>query len=98
MHNINVKSYLPKNSYMTSEQIEKFLSSETKSKSLVRISFKTRNSILGIFIQTADFNDLKVKNFWRIVSEANVEKWEKSKDMNLCRMFNGAEFTKLAVA
>ncbi len=83
---------------MTSEQIEKFLSSETKSKSLVRISFKTRNSILGIFINTPDFNDLKVKNFWRIVSEANVEKWEKSKDMNLCRMFNGAEFTKLAVA
>lgn len=82
---------------MTNEQIEKFLSGDIKPKSLIRISFKTRNSIMGIFIQTPDFNDLKSKNFWRIVSEANIERWEKLKDMNVCRMFNGAEFTKLAV-
>jgi hypothetical protein len=81
---------------MTNEQIEKFLSGDGKSNNLVRISFKTRNSIQGIFIQTPDFNELKSKNFWRIVSEANFEQWKKSKDYNLCRMFNGAEFTKLA--
>ncbi|MEP6465166.1 MAG: short-chain dehydrogenase [Parafilimonas sp.] len=81
---------------MTNEQIDKFLSNDGKSNSLVRISFKTRNSIQGIFIQTPDFNELKSKNFWRIVSEANFEQWKKSKDYNLCRMFNGAEFTKLA--
>ena len=83
---------------MTTEQIEKFLLAESKSKAVIRISFKTRNSILGIFIKTPDFDDLKSKNFWRIVSEANIENWEKSKDMNLCRMFNGSEFKKLAVA
>ena len=83
---------------MTNEQIEKFLSSDIKSNSVIRISFKTRNSILGIFIETPDFNELKSKNFWRIVSEANIEQWKKSRDFNLCRMFNGAEFTKLAVA
>ncbi len=83
---------------MTTEQIEKFFSSDMKSNSLIRISFKTRNSILGIFIQTPDFNELKIKNFWRIVSEANFEQWQKSKDYNLCRMFNGAEFTKLSLA
>ena len=83
---------------MTNEQIEKFLSSDIKSNSVIRISFKTRNSILGIFIQTPDFNELKSKNFWRIVSEANIEQWKKSHDFNLCRMFNGAEFTKLSVA
>jgi hypothetical protein len=83
---------------MTNEQIEKFLLAEPGKKSVVRISFKTRNSILGIFVKTPDFDDLKSKNFWRIVSEANIENWEKSKDMNLCRMFNGAEFKKLAVA
>lgn len=83
---------------MTNEQIDKFLSQDLKPNSMIRISFKTRNSILGIFIQTTDFNELKTKNFWRIVSEANVEQWKKSKDINLCRMFNGAEFTKLAVA
>ncbi len=83
---------------MTNEQIEKFLSSDIKSNSVIRISFKTRNSILGIFIDTPDFNELKSKNFWRIVSEANIEQWKKSRDFNLCRMFNGAEFTKLSVA
>lgn len=84
--------------FMTNEQIEKFLSSDIKSNSVIRISFKTRNSILGIFIDTPDFNELKSKNFWRIVSEANIEQWKKSRDFNLCRMFNGAEFTKLSVA
>lgn len=82
---------------MTNEQIEKFLS-DVKANSLVRINFKTRNSILGIFIQTPEYNDLKSKNFWRIVSQANFEQWQKSRDFNLCRMFNGAEFTKLVVA
>ena len=83
---------------MTNEQIDKFLSPDIKANSVVRISFKTRNSILGIFIDTPDFNELKSKNFWRIVSEANIEQWKKSHDFNLCRMFNGAEFTKLSVA
>jgi len=83
---------------MTNEQIEKFLGADLKGSSLVRISFKTRNSIVGIFIRTPDFNELKSKNFWRIVSEKNFEQWEKSKDFNLVRMFNGAEFTKLAIA
>ena len=83
---------------MTTEQIQKFFSSEAKSNSLIRVSFKNRNLIVGIFIQTPDFDDLRSKNFWRIVSEVNFKQWEQSKDYNLVRMFNGAEFTKLAIA
>jgi hypothetical protein len=83
---------------MTAEQIEKFFSSNVKSNSLVRISFKTRNAVVGIFVQTPDFDELKAKNFWRIVSEANYEQWKQSKDYSLVRMFNGTEFTKLAIA
>jgi len=83
---------------MTNEQIEKFLSADIKENSLIRISFKTRNSVVGIFIKTPDFDELKSKNFWRIVSENNFEHWKKNRDFNLCRMFNGAEFTKLAIA
>lgn len=82
---------------MTSEQIEKFFSSDVKLNSVIRISFKTRNSVTGIFIQTPDIEELKSKNFWRIVSKDNFEQWQKSKDYNLVRMFNGTEFTKLAV-
>jgi len=83
---------------MTNEQIEKFFSSKGNLDSMVRISFKTRNSVVGMFIQSPDFNELKSKNFWRIVSQANYEQWKQSKDYNLVRMFNGAEFTKLATA
>ena len=80
---------------MTNEQIEKFLTPEHVIKNAVKISFKTRNTITGLFIQMADFNDLKAKNFWRIVPENNIESWRKSKDMNLARIFNGAEITRL---
>ncbi len=83
---------------MTTEQIEKFFSVNNHPEVPVKISFKTRNNVTGIFIQTPDFNELKAKNFWRIVSEANFEQWKKSKDYTLCRMFNGSEFTKLAIA
>ena len=83
---------------MTNEQIGKFFSSNIKPDSLIRVSFKVRNSIVGIFIQTPDYKELASKNFWRIVPEASYEQWKRSKDYNLVRMFNGAEFTKLVIA
>lgn len=83
---------------MTVEQIEKFFSSNPDVNSVIRISFKTRNSVAAVFIQTPDAEELKLKNFWRVVSEANLKQWQKTHDYSLCRMFNGAEFTKLAVA
>ncbi len=83
---------------MTTEQIEKFFSANDQAEVPVKISFKTRNNVTGIFIKTPDFDELKAKNFYRIVSEANFEQWKKSRDFSLCRMFNGAEFTKLAIA
>jgi|1185.fasta_scaffold124298_2 hypothetical protein len=80
---------------MTNDQIEKFLQPEHLSKNVVRINFKTRNTMLGIFITSGDYEDLKSKNFWRIVTETNIDGWKKSKDMNLARIFNGMEITKL---
>ena len=80
---------------MTNEQIEKFLLPDHVAKTHVRISFKTRNTITGLFIQMPDFNELKAKNYWRIVPESNIEGWKKTKDMNLARIFNGQEFTRL---
>lgn len=82
---------------MTPEQIEKFLSSNDTKDTPVHISFKARNNVIGIFINTPDFDELKSKNFWRIVSEADLERWKRSKDFSLCRMFSGSEFTKLVV-
>ena len=50
----------------------------------------------GIFVTTGDYEDLKSKNFWRIVTGVNIDNWKKSKDLNLARIFNGSEITKLS--
>jgi hypothetical protein len=81
---------------MTNAQIEKFLQQNYIDKKPVKVSFRGRKPIVGIFISTADYDELKSKNFWRIVGEVNIETYRKSKDMNLARMFSGTEFTKLS--
>ena len=88
------KNYL----IMTIEQIEKFMGNNSSSATgPVKISFKTRNTVEGLFIRAADFTELRGKNFWRIVTVKNLDDYKNSKDMNFSRIFNGAEFTKLSV-
>jgi hypothetical protein len=82
---------------MSNDQIEKVVNPENVGKNVITISFKSRNNIKGLFIQMPDFNELKVKNYWRVVPEKNIDEWKKSKNLNLARIFNGQEFTKLAV-
>jgi len=82
---------------MTIDQIEKFLSNnQAQVHQQVKIAFKTRNSLEGIFIKTPDYTELKSKNFWRIVTGASVDNYKRSKDTSLARIFNGAEITKLS--
>jgi hypothetical protein len=81
---------------MTNAQIEKFLEQNYLEKAPVKVSFKTRKPLIGLFIKTADYSELKSKNFWRIVGEVNIESYRKSKDMNLARVFSGSETTKLS--
>jgi len=84
------------NHSMTSEAIEKQVESENNSDKPLNIYFKQRNMIRGLFIKGNDYKDLRSKNLWRIVTNANIEQWEKTKDINLARIFNGVEFTKLS--
>ncbi len=81
---------------MLSEQIAKFIETEQVN-TPIKIEFKKRNSITGLFVKMADYEELKTKNFWRLVTESNLELWNKTKDMNSVKMFNGSEFTKLSV-
>jgi hypothetical protein len=81
---------------MTNEQIEKFLQQKNPANVPVKVSFKTRKPMVGLFITTADYADLKSKNFWRIVTEANLENYNKSKNASLARIFSGVEITKLS--
>jgi hypothetical protein len=80
---------------MTNEQIEKFIEPRHLAIHSVKIDFKTRNSMVGVFIKANDYKELKAKNFWRIVTGNNVENWMKTQDTSLARIFNGSEITKL---
>ncbi len=81
---------------MTSEMIEKFVTTRIRKGESVNIHFKDRHTVTGLFIHTMDYNELKSKNFWRIVSNQHLTKWEETKDINLTRLFNGASFTRLS--
>jgi len=81
---------------MNIEQIELFLKKEkAEPQACVKINFKKRDAIYGLFVKSPDYDDLKSKNFWRIVTKTHFEQWNKTRDMNLARIFNGSEFTRL---
>lgn len=80
---------------MTSEQIEKFLEKANNDGVLLNIHFKDRGTITGLFIRMDDYRELKSKNLWRVVREANLGEWKQTKNPNLNRIFNGMSFTRL---
>ena len=83
---------------MNPQQIKKFIESKTTQKGrYVKIEFGKREPIYGIFIEEADYQDLSAKNFWRIVTSKNFDAYNKTKDVNLARLFNGSEFSRLSL-
>ena len=83
---------------MNSEEIEKFLDGlDSTDNNYVKISFKKRNPVFGLFPKGKDYAELKAKNFWRIVTRPNFDEWNKSRDMNLAKLFSGSDFTRLSL-
>jgi hypothetical protein len=83
---------------MNSEEIEKFLKTKAADgDGYVKIDFKKRDTIYGLFVKDNDFSDLKSKNFWRIVTRTHFDEYSKSKNVNLAKIFNGAEFSRLSL-
>lgn len=83
---------------MNSEQIKKFVETKVTNKDkYVKVEFSKRDPIYGIFITDGDYRDLSAKNFWRIVTSKNFDAYNKNKDVNLARIFNGFEFSKLSL-
>ena len=80
---------------MTNDVIAKYVEAGHLAKNKIKIDFKQRNSFVGIFLRERDYEELKSKNFWRIVTQSHVEEWKKSKDMSLAKIFNGSEITRL---
>jgi hypothetical protein len=83
---------------MTSEAIQKQLETKVSGEKLVNIHFKQRNMVTGLFIRENDFSSLQSKNLWRIVTTLHIDEWRKTKNISLCRIFNGTDFTKLSEA
>lgn len=81
---------------MTNDLIGKFVETKKRKDQYVNIHFKQRDTLSGLFIHESDYDELKNKNFWRIVSASKMEEWEKTKNQSLARIFNGAEFTRLS--
>lgn len=81
---------------MTPEIIEKFIGEKTRKNTPVNIHFKGRNPVRGLFVKLADYEELKSKNFWRIVNATYVEEWLKTHNGNLARIFSGGSFTRLS--
>jgi len=83
---------------MDSETITRFFeSSKIASGNCVRIDFKKRNPVLGLIVKTDDYEELKSKNFWRIVVRTNIEMWQKTKSVEFAKIYSGSEFSKLSV-
>jgi hypothetical protein len=80
---------------MTYLEIENFMTVKNNKGLPVKINFKVRPAIKGLFIKTRDYDELSRKNLWRIVSETNLDAYYQSNDINLGRIFNGTEMTRL---
>lgn len=82
---------------MNIEEIEKFLDKNPPlEQEYVKIKFKQREAIYGLFVKDTDYSYLKAKNFWRIVPQSKLDAYKTSKDSSLAKIFNGAEFSKLS--
>lgn len=81
---------------MNVEDIEKFFEKKAAfNEDYVKITFKQRDAIFGLFLKDADYGYLKAKNFWRIVPQSQFEAYKTTKNPSLAKVFNGAEFSRL---
>ena len=76
--------------------IEKFIENKSQKGVAVNIHFKERSTVKGLFIRGKDYNELKSKNFWRIVSSASLNEWRQTENMDLARIYSGVSFTRLS--
>ena len=80
---------------MAPEKIEEYIESKQRKNNPVNIHFKDRNTVTGLFVHTTDYDELKSKNLWRVVNNIHLEEWNKSRDIDFTRIFNGMSFTRL---
>jgi|SRR3954453_14763344 len=85
---------------MNVEDIQKFLDNKTSPQNeYVTISFKQREPIIGLFLRGhQDYDELKKKNFWRIIPKSALAAYRTNGDIQGAKLFCGADFSRLAIA
>ena len=81
---------------MDIERIEHYIKPSIRNNTTIDIHFKGRSPVTGLFIRANDYDELKSKNFWRVVHLSQLQRWSETNDMNIARIFNGASFTSLS--
>lgn len=76
--------------------IGSFVETDKRKNKVIRIQFKKREAIEGVFIMTNDYEEMKTKNFWRVVNASRAQDWKSTKDLSHSRIFCGSEFVKLS--
>jgi len=83
---------------MNIEEIEHFLDKKTSvEQRYVKINFKNRDAVFGMFVKEKDYSHLKSKNFWRIVTHTHFAEYNRTPDPELVRIFSGSAFSKLSL-
>lgn len=82
---------------MTSEEIQAFNKNKNTKNEVVQISFRSRPSLKGLFLNSKDSLELQRKNLWRIVSESHLPSYMQSGDESFSRIFNGVDITRMEV-
>lgn len=80
---------------MTNLLIGNFIESDKRKNKVVRIQFKKRDAINGLFVVGTDYEEMKEKNFWRIVTASREQEWNNTQSLSCSRLFSGDEFTRL---
>jgi hypothetical protein len=85
---------------MSIEDIQKFLDSKTSPQNeYVTISFKQRDPMIGVFLRSSqDYEDLKRKNFWRIIPKSGLAAYRQNGNTQGAKIFSGNDFSRLAIA
>lgn len=81
---------------MDIESIDRYIKHSIRNSTTIDIHFKGRSQVTGLFIRAHDYDELKSKNFWRIVQASQLQKWSETNDINIARIFNGTSFTSLS--
>lgn len=80
---------------MTQEAIIKIIEKTNAADAVMQVHFKQRTVLNCVFVKRSDYEEMKAKNFWRIVQDCNVNDYKQSKNISLTRLFNGVSISKI---